>query len=45
MRAEEAVGWGGEPADALDGFGDQAGHVARRHHVDDLLEVVDAGLR
>ena len=41
---EEAVGRRGEPADTLDGFGDEAGHVAGAGHVDELFEVVDAGL-
>ena len=42
-RAEEAVGRRGEAADSLDGLSDQTGDVAGRHHVEDLLEIVEAG--
>jgi hypothetical protein len=42
--AEEAVGRGGEPAHALDGLGDQGGHVAGGAHVDDVAQVLRAGV-
>ena len=41
---EEPIGVGGEPADLLDRFGDQAGDIAGRHHVEHLGEIVDTRL-
>ena len=43
-RTEEAIGWRSEPADPLNRFGDQAGNISRRHHVEHLGEVIDAGV-
>ena len=39
---EEAVGWGGEASDPLNGFGNHGGHLAGGHHVEHLGEVVNA---